>query len=157
MIHPSCSTRRVSLFCSTSFGKKTPFGNVQSNNPSAYCRTLDKEAVGVHHCSLFAPCVFVATMKCCTSQLKICNPNTSSTFCWSWGKMLDLKVWKYLLFSIYRRILEFNFTWSTSPSHLIASAHRELPVIGSSQDVAQVGLNVTSCSIAWSVNTHNVI
>lgn len=83
--------------------------------------------------------LFVATMRCCTSRLRICNPNTSSTFYWSWGKE------QHVSSEVFSCKVQFKLcaarSCSSSPissSHLIASAHRELPVKGSLQAVAQV-------------------
>lgn len=91
----------------------------------------------MHMCNYSALCLFAATMSCCTSQLRTCSPNTWSAFYWSSGRRQNgtLRVVCILIV----------FIFFFAGSHLIASAHRELPVRGSSQDVAQVHHKCCHC------------
>lgn len=84
------------------------------------------------------PSLFAVMTRYCTSQLRICNLSTLSTSCWSCGKEQDASPYSHkltLVVNMYRGVSLLSFV---SSSHLIASAHRELPVKGSPEAVAQV-------------------
>lgn len=108
--------------------------------PQRICSMLKKKKKSLH-------LLFSATMRCCTSQPRIYNPNTLSTSCWSWGEDRVLFWGGGASFALneLKDIQEMKL-WSAylccfspiSSSHLISSAHRALPVKGSSQAVAQV-------------------
>lgn len=145
---PSYLIRRVSPSCSTSFGEKAAF-----LKPAVYCiwKQRKKLPQSLRICFMLKKkslhLLFSATMRCCTSRLRIYNPNTLSTSYWSWGEDQGVEFWGggasfalSELKDLQEMKLGATYSWFSpiSSSHLISSAHRELPVKGSSQAVAQV-------------------